>query len=146
VLLYLDLNCFNRPFDDQQLSRVAEEAEAVLKILQRIAEGVDRLAWSEILTYENSRSPLAERRQEIATWAERAAVLAPIDETVTARAHALNAVGLAPLDAAHVASAEWAGCQAFLTCDDRLTHRARRARLNLRILTPVQYLEDHEQS
>ena len=144
MLLYLDLNCFNRPFDNQSQSRIAEETAAVLEVLQRIVDGTDRLAWSEILAYENSRSPLADRRQEIGTWADRSALVVPVDDTVTARARELNARGLHPLDAAHVASAERAGCEVFLTCDDRLLRRANRTPTSLRLLTPVQYLQGDE--
>src|SRR5688572_318543 len=74
VLLYLDLNCFNRPFDDQSQDRIAQETAAVFAILQRIIEGVDRLVWSAILMFENAQHPLADRRIEIARWAQRAVV------------------------------------------------------------------------
>ncbi|ETX05978.1 MAG: hypothetical protein ETSY2_19770 [Candidatus Entotheonella gemina] len=29
MLLYLDLNCFNRPFDDQNQGRIARETAAI---------------------------------------------------------------------------------------------------------------------
>ena len=51
MLLYLDLNCFNRPFDDQSQDRIAQETTAVFAILQRIIDGVDQLIWSAILTF-----------------------------------------------------------------------------------------------
>lgn len=141
MLLYLDLNCFNRPFDDQRQERIAREAAAVFQILQRIVDGVDRLAWSDFLDLENARHPLAERRTEIGSWAERATVRVHADDTLADRAAVLAELVLAPLDAAHLASAEAAGCKAFLTCDDRLLRRARRSGLGLEVLTPVEYLE-----
>ncbi len=49
MLLYLDLNCFHRPFDDQNQDRIAQETTAALAILQRIVDGVDQLLWSAIL-------------------------------------------------------------------------------------------------
>ncbi len=63
--LYIDLSCFNRPFDNQQQSRVFEETEAVFGILNRVAEGEDSLIWSWVLTFENSRHPKPDRRDEI---------------------------------------------------------------------------------
>jgi hypothetical protein len=68
LLLYLDLNCFNRPFDDQTQDRVRHEAAAVLSVLQRIELGVDQLAWSAVLAFENAQHPLPDRRDEIARW------------------------------------------------------------------------------
>jgi hypothetical protein len=82
VLLYLDLNCFNRPFDDQRQQRVAFESAAVLSILQRIIDGVDRLVWSAVLDFENAQHPLVDRRTEIGRWAQRAAIIIPVNEEV----------------------------------------------------------------
>jgi hypothetical protein len=72
MLLYLDLNCFNRPFDDQSQVRIAKEAQAVFSILERIENGTDQLTWSAVLTFENSQHPLEDRRDEIARWKQRA--------------------------------------------------------------------------
>ena len=69
MLLYLDLNCFNRPFDEQSQDRIIQETAAVFEILQRIVEGVDQLVWSAILDFENAQHPLVDRRTEIARWA-----------------------------------------------------------------------------
>ena len=41
--LYLDLNCFNRPFDDQTQTRIVQETSAVFAILQRIVDEMDHL-------------------------------------------------------------------------------------------------------
>jgi hypothetical protein len=40
--LYIDLSCFNRPFDDQGQERIRRETQAVL-VLRRIIEGSDTL-------------------------------------------------------------------------------------------------------
>ena len=143
MLLYLDLNCFNRPFDDQNQARVVRETGAVFEILQRITEGIDRLAWSAILDFENSQHPFVDRRTEIAGWAQRASVTIGLADHIFARAHALTEAGFAPLDAAHIASAEAAGCARLLTCDDEMIRSARRVSLSLTIQTPIEYLEDH---
>jgi len=118
VLLYLDLNCFNRPFDDQSQDRIAQEAAAVFVILQRISDAVDRLVWSAILTFENAQHPLADRRIEIARWAQRAVVHVAVTQRVATRARTLTRERFRPLDAAHLACAEAVACDHFLTCDD----------------------------
>lgn len=143
MLLYLDLNCFNRPFDDQNQARVARETAAVFEVLQRIADGSDRLAWSAVLDFENAQHPLVDRRTEIARWAQRASVTIGLADRILARAKVLTEAGLTPLDAAHIASAEAAGCARLLTCDDMMIRRARRASLLLTIQTPVEYMEEH---
>jgi PIN domain len=144
VLLYLDLNCFNRPFDDQDQQRIALETAAVFSILQRLVDGLDQLAWSEVLDFENAQNPLPDRRTEIGGWSRRARVRIRIDEQVAARAEGLHAAGLASLDAAHLACAEVGVCACLVTCDDRFIRRARRLNTQVMVKNPVEYLEDLE--
>lgn len=142
MLLYLDLNCFNRPFDDQDQQRIALETAAVFSILQRLIDGMDQLAWSEVLDFENAQHPLPDRRTEIGSWSRRAHVIIKIDTEVAARAAGLNATGLEPLDAAHLACAEAGACAFLITCDDRFIRRARRTTTRVMMKNPVEYLED----
>jgi hypothetical protein len=65
VLLYLDLNCFNRPFDDQSQDLIAREAAAVFSLLHWIVDGIDQLTCSAVLEFENSQHPLMDRRTEL---------------------------------------------------------------------------------
>ena len=140
--MYLDLNCFNRPFDDQSQDRIARETAAAFSVLQRIIGGTDHLAWSAVLEFENSQHPLMDRRTEIARWAQRAVVNVAISDQVSARAQTLTEAGFGALDAAHVACAEAAACDCLLTCDDRLIRRARRVQLAMGVQNPVEYLEE----
>ncbi len=142
MLLYLDLNCFNRPFDDQDQERIALETAAVFSILQRVIEGQDQLAWSEILDFENDQHPLPDRRAENDGWSRRARVRIGIDQKLAARAEGLHATGLAPLDAAHLACAEAGVCVYLITCDDRFIRRARRTDTQVMVKNPIEYLED----
>ena len=142
MLLYLDLNCFNRPFDDQSQDRIARETAAVFSVLQRIIDGLDHLAWSAILDVENAQHPLVDRRTEIARWAQRAALNISIGERESARAQELTEAGFGALDAAHVACAESAACDYLLTCDDQLQRTAGRMQLAMRVQNPVEYLEE----
>ncbi|MBI4640442.1 MAG: hypothetical protein HY731_07090 [Candidatus Tectomicrobia bacterium] len=136
------MNCFNRPFDDQNQDRIAQETAAVFTILQRIIDGVDRLAWSVVLDFQNSQHPLVDRRTEIARWAQRAVITVSSREQVATRAQALMQAGLGALDAAHMACAEAAACDYFLTCDDEVIRKARRVPVALHIQNPVTYVEE----
>jgi hypothetical protein len=142
VRLYLDLNCFNRPFDDQSQARIVQETSAVLAILQRIVDGVDHLVWSVIMDFENAQHPLADRRVEIARWAQWAVVHMAVTPDVVTRAHTLTAAGFRPLDAAHLACAEATACNRLLTCDDQMLRAARRVRVGVQVQNPVPYMEE----
>jgi predicted nucleic acid-binding protein len=142
VLLYLDLNCFNRPFDNQKQDRIARETAAIFSVLQRIVDGLDRLGWSAVLEFENSQHPLVDRRTEIARWSQHAVIRVAISQRVRERAQELTGAGFGPLDAAHVACAEAAGCDCLLTCDDQLIRTARRVPVAVRVQNPVEFLEE----
>jgi predicted nucleic acid-binding protein len=142
VLLYLDLNCFNRPFDDQNQDRIAQETTAVLVILQRIVDGVDQLVWSAILDFENSQHPLVDRRMEIARWAHYAVVTIAVSQRIAIRASEFTAAGLRPLDAAHLACAEAAACDRLLTCDDQMLRKAQSTYLAFRVQNPRDYIQE----
>lgn len=142
MLVYLDLNCFNRPFDDQSQLRIAEEIQAIFSILQRIDDGDDDLAWSAALTFENSRHPLEDRRDEIARWKNRATCDVQVTSLVSQRAAELVDAGFHSLDSLHLACAEAAGCGRFLTCDDRLLKKTRRVQLGIEVQNPVEYFEE----
>lgn len=140
--LYIDLSCFNRPFDDQGQERIRLETEAVLLVLTRIVEGRDRLLWSWVLSFENDKHPKAERRDEIAGWETRSERSIDISDDLKLRARHFAQLGIPALDAAHLAAAETGGAEIVLTCDDRMRRRAARLGLALRILNPVAYLQE----
>jgi predicted nucleic acid-binding protein len=142
MLLYLDANCFNRPFDDLTQDRVRAEADAVLAILQRIISGDDELAWSSALTLELSLHPEPEIRVQLQSWEGHAQVTATTTAGIQERVRVLAAGRLKVPDAAHIAFSESAGCDVFLTCDDRLLKRAQRMDLSLRVMNPVEYLTE----
>ena len=141
--LYIDLNCFNRPFDDQTQERIRRETEAVYEILQRIVRGEDTLLWSWVIAYENDKHPILERRDEIALWERRGIQTIAPTPNLQERARQLTQLGISALDAAHLASAESGKAEIMLTCDDVLLRRARRPTLGvtLRLMNPVAYLQ-----
>ena len=66
--IYLDLCCFNRPYDDQTSRRVYLETEAKLFIQEQIKAGNYTLTWSYILDFENSANPDDEVKNQILGW------------------------------------------------------------------------------
>ena len=61
---------------------------------------------------------------------------------VSTRARALTEAGLRPLDAAHLACAEAAHCDCFITCDDAVIRRARRVPIGVRVQNPTDYMQE----
>lgn len=82
-----------------------------------------KLIRSPIHDLENSRNPFPLRRR----WIEKCLGLAEgnvaLNDSIRSRALALEQAAVKALDALHLACAEAAGAERFLTCDDRLIRR-----------------------
>lgn len=118
--IYLDNCCFNRPFDDQQQLRIRLEAEAKLRIQEAVRSGDLELAWSYILDFENENNPFLDRQERIRQWRTYAKTDCVEDVAVKSKAESLRQKGLRQIDALHMACAIHAGCDYFITTDDRI--------------------------
>ena len=139
-IVYLDVCCFKRPFDDAAIERVRREAEAVAAILDAAETGTFQLVRSPAHDFENERNPREDRRLATRLWLDAATALATASAAVTARAAELAGLGFGPLDALHLAFAEQSAARWFVTTDDRLLRRAstERERLRVEVLRPDQ--------
>lgn len=66
--IYLDICCFNRPFDDQSDLIVRLQTEAKLHVQEMIRQGALDLVWSAIMDIENSANPDLNRKVAISDW------------------------------------------------------------------------------
>ena len=142
--VYLDACCLNRLTDDQSQSRIAEEAEAVERILRLLRDGGIEWLSSAVLKIETSNNPDAERRQEVEVLLSLATDTITLDSQIIRRATELEAAGYGAFDALHLSSAEAGGADVLLTTDDRFAGRAGRGlgSPRVRVLNPVEWLRE----
>lgn len=145
--LYLDMNVYKRPFDDQSQMRIRLETVAIAMIFSLIESGRLAARWSFALDYENDRDPIPDRREFVARVAQCCESSIEPDESIRRLATQLtDGYGIRGRDALHLASAGISGCQYFVTCDDRLIQRSQRlgeeGGLTVRIINPVRLLEE----
>ena len=141
--LYLDLCCFNRPFDDQSQLLVRLQTEAKLAVQESIRSRNHTLIWSAILDLENADNPDMERKTAIAASKSLAEV--DVVTTVTVENHAtiLAGEGLKAMDALHIASAIEAGANCFLTTDKQIL-RKMKSDSRIQVLDPVDFIRQTE--
>ncbi len=146
--VYLDACCLNRPFDNQAQDRIRLESEAVLLILDHVQRGEWRWVGSEVLSFEVARNPDPERKRRVQVLVSSASGSVSLDDRVEQRGAELEAMGFGAFDALHVASAESAQVDVFLTTDDALVRLARRSedRIRVRVENPLAWLKERSES
>ena len=144
MIVYLDVSCLNRPFDDQSQTRIRLESEAVTLVLQECDEGSWTQVSSDIANIEIDAIPDDERRGRVRKLLPKQASVLKLSQDVHDRAVELQKLGIKPADALHVASAETLDADVCLSCDDRLCRAAHRHRreLKVRVANPLDWLKE----
>jgi len=125
--VYLDVCCLNRPFDDQQQDRVHLESEAILLVLKR----------SAVVSYEVDNIPNQDRRNRIKALLKGATETLPLTNVAVERGLELKNLGWQTYDALHLACAEQAHVDVFLTTDDKVVKVAERNGSELRCQSKI---------
>ena len=143
--IYLDACALNRLFDDRSQARVRAESEAVEDVLALFFQNqVDWLA-SEVLEAEILNNPNSETRLEALRLISLCTPHVNGNRCGTSRAELLEDLGYGAYDALHLACAEKAGAECFLTTDDRLIRRARRGlgSLSVKVQNPLDWIKEY---
>ncbi len=103
--------------------RISLETQAKLYIQNLIKENKLKLVTSYMHWYENGQNPYEIRQNAIREFIETNAseyISTDQSEIVRQKAESIMNIGIKPKDAQHIASAIIAGCDYFLSTDDRL--------------------------
>ena len=147
ITLYLDMNIYNRPFDDQSQMRIRLETTAITMMFTLIERGLFTVKWSFVLDYENSCNPFVERRAFVGHLAQSCQDVIGPDESIRTLARQLAEThGVRGRDALHLACAALSGCDYLVTCDDRLIRQGQRLReesiLTTKVINPVDLVRE----
>ena len=139
--IYLDVCCLNRPFDQQSQARIRLETEAILEIINYCQAGTWTLITSNVLEAEISQTPNKERIKNVKKILSIAKIKVLSGDWLKERASELQKLRFASYDAAHLASAERASSDVFLTTDDRLVRKSQTYAqlLKVKVNNPLQW-------
>ncbi len=140
--IYLDNCCYSRPYDNQSQIRIHLETIAKLNIQHEIEEGRYDLVVSSFLLDENSKKSNAQVKKHINDYMVTNMKVfvqnskeTPLGEKILE----IEATGIKPLDASHLAAALQSECDYFITTDDRLLkYKTDR----IKIVTPTQFITE----
>jgi predicted nucleic acid-binding protein len=125
IKVYLDMCCFNRPYDTQTTALIKLETEAKPYIQNAVLDNKLILVWSFILDYENSANPYPDHLEAIAEWKTLSKHYVPALDSIRKRAVIISInTGIKSKDALHVACAIEAKCDYFITTDRGLLKKA----------------------
>ncbi len=142
--IYLDACSLQRPFDDKTQIRILLESEAVLGIIAYFENKKVDLINSEVLEYEIAGIPNNLRRLNSLNVLNAANIYVKLNTEIEKNAKMFSEKGIMPLDALHLASAEYAKADYFCTCDDKLAARAKRITLAVKVVTPIELIGEIE--
>ena len=142
--IYFDTCCLNRPFDDQTQERIRLESESVLAILARIEKGEWDWVGSEVLLDEIEQTPDTQKLSRARLLSNFIRQKIEIGEAEAKRAKELQKDGFQLFDSLHLACAESAKADVFITTDDRLLKLAKRIskQLHVRVENPLLWVEE----
>ncbi|MGC1133975.1 MAG: PIN domain-containing protein [Nitrososphaeraceae archaeon] len=140
--LYLDNSFLNRPFDNPEVRHNRLEVEILFLILELVTEGKITLVNSSVIEYENSLNPFPERKIFIEKIMQQAKVYQNVDQKIKKRAVEIEkAMKTQPIDALHIASAESAHVELFITSDYTLVKRYKGV---LKLIRPLDFMKYYE--
>lgn len=143
--IYLDMCCYNRPYDDQSQLKISMETQSKLYIQTLIKDGKLELAASYMLRYECGNNPFEMRRNAIFDFIDRnTCVYVGMERqmVIEAKAAEIMKTGVKYKDACHVASAIYAECEYFISTDTRLL---KYKSSEIKMVTPIEFVTEMEE-
>jgi|WetSurMetagenome_2_1015567.scaffolds.fasta_scaffold816363_1 hypothetical protein len=141
--IYLDVCCFNRPYDDQSSETIRLETEAKLFIQDAIRTGQVEFLWSFMLSFENAANPFDDCRESISEWKILAIENISAGNSILVQAKSLEKLGIDPKDALHLSCALAGKADFFLTTDKNILKKSHQVE-GIIIINPIEFIRLRE--
>ena len=139
--LYLDTCCYNRPFDNLEQEKINLEANAIENIFRKHINKEIEIYKSMAIDFEISNIKLDNKRRQVEDLYD-AMELSQINysQELKKRAIELKQFNIKDMDALHLAFAESADIDYFITTDRLLTNASKRANLKIKAINPIEFI------
>lgn len=122
--VYMDNCCYGRPYDDLSQAKVKNEAIAKMYIQSLVKFKSITLYSSFMLSYEISQCPVEATRESISQFVDEHSsfhISKDREAEIVQEAQEIMETGIKYKDSVHLACSIYAGCDYFITTDDRVT-------------------------
>ena len=142
--IYLDTCCLSRLDDIATSVRIQREAEAIETIIDYCSTRQWLWFGSEVLIFEVDNTPNPSKRFKVKLRLSHLYQTVTVGSIENSRGLQLEILGFKWFDALHLACAESANVDVFLTTDDGILKRARRfgSQLQVRVANPYEWLRE----
>jgi predicted nucleic acid-binding protein len=123
--------------------KIRLESEAKLYIQEQVLNKSLQLVWSYMLDFENEHNPFEERAGVIGKWKGKAVICIEENETILSTARILFQKGLKSKDAIHIACAIYAGCDYFITTDEKILKKLKSSN-DIKVMNPLEYIRQKD--
>ena len=138
---YLDMNIYNRIFDNQNQLRVKLETIAIDIIFAYIVNNKHKLFWSFILEDENNDNPFDYRRKNIFSISQICTdIIQPQPKILNLAKDLCGKSNIKAKDALHIACAVSNKSDYFITCDDKLIRTFNKASKEIDLMKPIKLI------
>ena len=143
--IYLDNCCYNRPFDDLTQTKIYLEAKAIESIFSMYEKSALEIYASEAIDFEISNITNVFKKQQVQDLYNMLMLKnIDFDDTIKERAVELKKYNIKDMDATHIAFAESAEVEYFITTDKFLLNVSKRSDLKIKVRNPIEFIMEVE--
>ena len=139
--IYMDNCCFNRVFDDRSNPVIYLDRNSVMIILELVEKGVFELCGSQMLLKEILDTPDAMKKARLKLMYTLCSSEIAVTEDIVDRAVLIREQSnIRTKDSIHLACAEYANVDVFLTVDKKFMNNANRIPAKVKVMSPTEWL------
>ena len=139
--IYMDNCCFNRPLDDRTNPIIYFDCNSVMFILEMVEKGVFELCGSQMLVKEIEDTPDSNKRKKLELIYSLCSSEIKITDCIVDRSIEIrNLSNIRTKDSIHLACAEFAEVDVFLTVDKKFRNNANKVPAKIKVMSPTEWL------
>ena len=145
VKIYFDSCCYNRPFDEQFQSKIVQETNAIMDIINFVENGYAKMYTSSLVELEMEKNRNIIKKEQVTLFynALKNKVKISISKSINERAkELLEKYNIKYKDALHIAYCELGGVDYLLSTDKLLVNASNRVDLSLKVINPSDFIKE----